>query len=168
MKLFKVDIHGLHGFTVGEDIIFTTKVIPLLEKVANSHEFQDAIMGYKFKGHAVARNHEIYNKFRSGVDKFNEEPDNDLDLLLTMYYSRRKVIGYTRKNTFHSWVNRRYYKYWLKSDKGFCKIVGNIIHEYFHNLGYTHKKYWNRSRKHTVPYAAGYLARDLARLFSEV
>lgn len=194
--MFKVEIHGLREFTVDQERIFVDEVKPLLEKVANSVMFKEFVTHYEWSylqrvgpwwrrrnsfetetffkksgnnslGFAFMENSLIYKEFISGADKFNSYPDNDLDLFLTSYYSRKNVIGYTFKGTFKTWVNRKFFVRRLRSKKGHCKILANIIHEYMHNLGYSHNVRWNSTRKHTVPYAYGRIAERVARFIIE-
>jgi hypothetical protein len=174
--MFKVEVRGLKDFTIAQEDVFLNDVIPLLEKVANSGLFKRLVLDYDqymegfkkpysskfFPDHS---NKEIYNLFMSGADKFNPEPDNDMDLFLTSYYSRKNVVGYTYPSTFKTWVNRKFFVRRLKSKNGHAKIIGNIIHEYMHNLGFSHNKRWNSTRKHTVPYAYGRIAEEVARWF---
>ncbi len=42
--------------------------------------------------------------------------------------------------------------------------AGHLMHEYCHYLKFTHRKKYNKRRKYTVPYAVGYLVRDLCSI----
>jgi len=181
-----IDVHGLRDFTEHESDIFMLKIVPLLERVANSTQFREKVLWYNyvytvyygswywrkkvtkvstgFKNNNGDSNKEIYDKFMSGVDEFNTVSDKDIDLFLTMYYSPRITVGYTYPSTFKTWVNSRFFKIWLKSKAGHCNIVGNVIHEYMHNMGYNHASRSNSTRKHTVPYAFGRIATEVARM----
>jgi len=185
MNKLAVDVHGLNNFTDEQQKIFMEEVVPLLEKVSGSTEFASRLQTYSydvytttgylwwkkktkkniwgFKKAKGATNTEIFEKFMSGIDQFNIGADNDLDLFLTVYYSPKGVIGYTYPSTFKTWVNSKFFAYWLKSKTGHCKIVGNIIHEYMHNVGYGHDYRNNPTRRHTVPYAYGRIASEVAR-----
>lgn len=163
-----VDVHGLVGFSDAEKKVFMEKVVPLLEKVVNSDEFKERVLEYSYFGNkgfvdnrGLARP-AIYRRFISGADKFNTAEDQDLDLFLSIFYSRRSTIGYTYPSTFKTWVNRRFFSWWLKSDTGRCNIIGNIVHEYMHNLGFDHAVRWNKLRDHSVPYAYGNIAKEIA------
>ena len=46
-----------------------------------------------------------------------------------------------------------------------ARAVGNIVHEYMHNIKYNHTVHWTPTRKDSVPYAYGYIARDTALRF---
>lgn len=180
-----VDVHGLRNFTEAEKQDFITKVLPLLQRAVNSDKFENKVKTYSYghwyksgpwwrrrkrwhdvqnfkRNNGYSREY-IYHLFKSGVDLYNPDPDHDLDLFLTAYYTRTNTIGYTYPSTYRTWVNRKYFGYWLQSPVGRCNIVGNIIHEYMHNLGFGHSSTWNSTRKHTVPYAFGYIARDVAK-----
>lgn len=162
-----VQIQGLGNFSKQEKEKFL-KAIELCKKVVNSKEFKQKIKGYKWTSGGVTyntfkkceglTNEEVYEKFMSGADKFHPEADRDIDLYTTLYYSRKGVVGYTYPNTFKTWINRKFF-----SSFNLAGIVGNIIHEYMHNMGFGHTSRYNSTRKHTVPYAYGYVARDIAQ-----
>lgn len=180
----RLHAHKLANFTYEQEDIFMTKVAPLLEKVVNSEEFKEEVLKYtweqrrrhgpwwrrrystaiihQFKKSNGKTNFQVYNELMSGADVHNTIADGDIDLYLTLYYSRKSVIGYTYPSTFKTWVNRKFFNRWLKSREGHCSIIGNIVHEYMHNLGYGHSFRWNSTREHTVPYAVGYIARSVA------
>jgi len=162
-----VEIQGMKNFSEKEKEKFL-KAIELCKKVINSKEFEQKITNYKwtsggvtyntFKKNEGLTNEEIFEKFMSGADQFNTEKDNDIDLYTTLYYSSRSTVGYTYPNTFKTWINRKFF-----SQFSLAGIVGNVIHEYLHNVGFGHSSGYNSTRKHTVPYAYGYVARDIAQ-----
>jgi len=186
MDRFVIDVHGLRDFSEYEKDKFMFEVVPLLEVVANSVDFRERVLWYNyrytiktgpwyrrrttvklsegFKGANGDSNSEIYEKFMSGADNHNMAKDKDLDLFLTLYYSARNVVGYTYTSIFKTWVNSKFFKVWLRSKSGQCNIVGNVIHEYMHNVGYGHAVKNNSTRKHTVPYAYGNIAAQVAKL----
>ena len=104
----------------------------------------------------------ILEKFMSGKDQFNKKADGDIDLYTTFYFSNNNTIGYTFGNTYKTWINKKFFLYRMETPEGRCKVIGNVIHEYMHNLGYSHSVRWNSSRQYTVPYAYGYIAEDVA------
>ena len=95
----------------------------------------------------------------SGADKFNKEADQDIDVYLTIYYSFKSTVGYTYPSTWWTWINRKFFSSFDESE-----VAGNVVHEYMHNLGYDH----NTAKDHnSVPYATGYLVRDLIKEFEK-
>jgi len=166
-KNLDVQIHGLDNFSKSEKEKFL-KAIELCKKVVNSKEFEQKIVNYQwtsggvihntFKKSEGLTNEEVFEKFMSGSDMFNPEKDSDLDLYTTLYYSRSSTIGYTYPNTFKTWINRKYF-----SSFSLAGIVGNIVHEYLHNVGFGHASKYNSTRIHTVPYAYGSIASNIAQ-----
>lgn len=106
----------------------------------------------------------IYKKFISGKDLYDQFEDNEMDVDVTLYYNRwTKTLGYTYPNTRKTWINMS--KIDVNEFEMMAQVIGNIIHEYMHNLGYGHTAYWTSNRENSVPYAYGYMARDLALEF---
>jgi hypothetical protein len=167
--LLTADVHKLVGFSNEQLRVMSTQVIPKLEEVWNSSEFARKMVYHSyddrlsFKENKGMSNQEIFNLFKSGKDKYNDSPDHDIDIYLTLYFSASNTIGYTYPNTFKTWVNKRYFNRWLRTDDGQANIIGNITHEAMHNFGFDHSRYWNSTRRFTVPYAYGYAARDIAQ-----
>lgn len=162
-----VDIEDLKGFSASEKEKFL-KAIKLCEKVINSKEFEQKITNYQwtsggvnynsFKNSEGLSNIEIFEKFKTGSDKFNKEADGDIDVYSTLYYSWKSTIGYTYPNTYKTWINKKFFNKFNEAE-----IIGNVIHEYMHNVGFGHAAKNNSTRQHTVPYAYGYIARDVAK-----
>jgi hypothetical protein len=103
-------------------------------------------------------NAEVYAKFISGADMFNPAKDEDIDLFLSLYYSRNNVVGYTNPSERMIHVNTKYFIDNLNSREGMADIVNNIIHEYMHKVGYDHSFFNSASRPYSVPYAMGDIA----------
>lgn len=80
---------------------------------------------------------QIYEQFMSGSDPYNPIEDQDIDIAVTLYYKNNRVIGYTYPNTFRTWLNRKFFA--IRASR-IPTICGNVVHEYMHNLGYTHKR----------------------------
>ena len=65
-----------------------------------------------------------------------------------MYYSLKRVLGYTYPKVKKEWINRRYMLSWNKCDLG--SLLG---HETDHKIGYEHDFNYNDQRKFSVPYS---------------
>ena len=152
--ILKVQLHSTTGFT-NKEIEKLNSAIGLLVRVVNSFEFKLAVLNTPLERTNGLTNREVYNKIMSGQDKYGES-DNDLDIKITMYYSSKRVIGYTYKGGLRSFINRRYFRIY-----GLDKIVENLIHEAMHNIGFTHKK--RKYSLDSVPYAVGRIAGNLTR-----
>lgn len=111
-----------------------------LERVLSSVMFRDEILKLT-KADKVGElsdwrgmpNLSLYNHITSGADRFDSNKDNVMDVFVDDYYSFKRVIGYTTLNSKYIYVNTKYF------DKRSNKLVGsNILHEYGHQLGFSH------------------------------
>lgn len=122
------------------------KGLELLELVINSKDFKDEILRAKFTETQGMTNRQVYDYIMSGRNLYFTEVDKEIEIHVSMYYSFRRVIGYTKPSTWWTYLNRRMFRRMSADD-----IAGNAIHEYCHNLGFSHYK-----RKRTsVPYQVG-------------
>ena len=144
----------------------------LVVDVFNSPEFERRIRGFSWQ-YDGAHHHDFKNPYvdgsycskgdlveliRSGADQYNPEKDEDIDIRVTYYYKRwSSAIGYTYPTTYATWINGKYFNQFAPSS-----IAGNIGHEYCHNLGFSHSFSNNPTRRYTVPYAVGYIVKDIA------
>jgi hypothetical protein len=152
MSNIKFEVHGTKNFSEKERQKFSL-ALKKAEEVMNSQEFKELVLLYPFDQANGYTNQEIYDMIMSGADKFNTMSDGDIDVQITLYYSWKRTIGYTYPSTWATWVNRRFFS---KFDSG--EIAGNVVHEYMHNMGFGHRT----AKDHdSVPYAVGYLVRDL-------
>lgn len=178
-KKLQVHIHNLVNFSEENRVLFEQLMLVCAD-VVSSEDFKERVLNYSwtssykkwFKRYYTTHdtfawnkgmaNEQVYNLFMTGADKFNPEKDGDLDLYLTLYYSRNNVIGYTYPNTFWTWANTKYFLNNLKTSRGRSYIIGNIVHEYMHNVGFDHAYRSTYDRPYTVPYAFGNIAGQVA------
>ncbi len=139
-----------------------------LEQILSSRSFKLEVENHKYKNKLQFKkndnksNSDIYILIQDGADEFNSEVDNTVDMVLCPYYSSKNVIGKTYSNRKEVWVNLKYYRD-RYNDFKISDMVGNILHEWIHNVGFGHASRYNRSRLYTVPYGVGYIARDIAK-----
>lgn len=65
-----------------------------------------------------------------------------------MYWTVRRVLGYTIEGVNKEWINRRYMMSWNRCDLG--SLLG---HETAHKKGYGHDFYYSPPRNFSVPYS---------------
>lgn len=116
---------------------------------------------YQFKKNRGKSNQEIYQIILDGADKYDTRIDNQLDVILCPWYKNKRTIGYTYSNRKEIWINFKYFRD-RYNNFGVPDMVGNMIHEWLHNANFSHSSKNNRTRKKTVPYGVGYIARDIA------
>ena len=156
--MFRVQIHDIRNATVEEKKAFRAAAIQLELELNNPDFWLQVAEVYNTwrykKPTAFTAYPQPFADFKemvlSGADKFNTEKDGDLDLLVTMYYSFAKVVGYTTPRTWYTWANRNIIEGF---DLG--ELAGHIAHEYLHNCGLGHP---NADRQ-SVVYQFGYLIR---------
>jgi hypothetical protein len=152
MEKLKFEVHGTKNFSDKERNKFNEALVKT-EHALNHKEFDRRILAHKFEQQNSKSNYEILLMLKSGADKFNTLSDKDLDVYITLYYSRKNTIGYTYPNTYWTWINRKFF-----SSFNHASIGGNVVHEYVHNLGFGHR---SPKDSNSVPYAIGYIVRDM-------
>lgn len=144
----------------------------LLDHAIHSESFRESVINYNWeddqgrKYHRFhmshnLRNSVVYNRIVSGKDIFEktQKPDGILDFELFPFLSRPSHKAYTKPNSKRIFINVS----WAKNSNE-LGILGNLIHEYCHNLGFGHSrngklvKYYT----HTVPYAISRLAMSVS------
>lgn len=137
------------------------QAVSIVEETINSAEFKRKVANPKhpftyLKNTDLKYPIDIYEHFMSGSDKFDTDRDGVMLVDVTLYLKKyARVIGYTYPSTYKTWFNTKY----MTLDF----LVGNLVHEYMHNLNYTHPFRRTATRKYSVPYQYGYIAGQIAR-----
>jgi hypothetical protein len=157
-----IKIESLSSFTSSEK----EKLSGVVDKcnfVINSKQFKQGYLELDLNKYdnQGKTNAQIYFEFMSGKDNYEDQPDKTINLHLKRYTTANpwsKVKGYTKKGTKFIFENSR----WIMRMKD-CSTCGHYVHEYHHNLGYSHpvKSRWPTS----VPYASGNLANEVCQEF---
>lgn len=105
-------------------------------------------------------NEEIYKILLEASEKLNPGIDHKMDLDLELYYSYKNTVGYTYPNVMRIWMNTKFFNVYTPSE-----VAGNVFHEWTHKLGFVHDAQYSVSRDASVPYALGYLIRDLGKQY---
>lgn len=77
-----------------------------------------------------------------------------------MYYQASSVVGYTSPSITYINVNTKFFNTYAAN-----QVAGNLFHEWLHKLGYSHDSSATAKRPYTVPYAIGYMVRDIGKSF---
>lgn len=128
------------------------KGLDLLQMIINSRQFKERVLAASFTETNGMSSEEIYSYLISGQNKFYDEVDHNLEIYTSMYFSWKRVVGYTYPSTVWTWLNRRVFRKMKPSS-----IASNCLHEYAHNCGWGHKK----KKSTSVPYQLGKVARVL-------
>ena len=81
----------------------------------------------------------------------------DIELYTSSWFGRG-TLGYTDINTKTIHINTRFYN----TAQPF-QIAMNMVHEWCHKMGFDHDSARTARRDFSVPYAIGYIVRDLAQ-----
>ncbi len=158
---FNIKVHDM-SFEREEKIY---ESVELLRKVFASPEFRTRILNHKFKGRKTFNwnrgltNQEIYQKILSGVEKLEPQKNNAMDVEIRLFTDMKStVLGYTKPQTKKIWMNTKYFN--EKTTP--IKLGSHLMHEWLHKLGFGHVRERCEDRKYTVPYAIGYIVKELA------
>ena len=145
------------------------KMLRVIEKIKiaiNSQEFKKRVLNYSYKKDEFSyyfrrsetrfSNEAIYQKITTGAEILLPEEDSEIDIDVTMYFENSSTVGFTRKSTIRTYVNSKFFNPY--SD---AQVSRNVVHEWMHKLGFTHSSNRTSLRRHSVPYAIGYIIEDL-------
>lgn len=145
----------LVGFTLEQE----EKMLDALERLklaVNSIRFEELVIAHSYQGEQVyidnngLSNTEVYQVIMDGAETLTPELDNEIDLVVNLYYSNNSTVGYTYENSKEIWINQKFFD--INSQ---AQIAGNILHEWTHKLGFKHDFYSTNTRNYSVPYAVG-------------
>lgn len=142
------------------------KAIEIIKKVIASNQFRSKVLNFTFQGkkqffeNKGLSNEEIYQKILEGSEDLKPDDDNQMDLELELYYSWTSTVGYTTPGAMKIYLNSKFYNPFTPSE-----VAGNVFHEWTHKLGFEHATNYSNERDSTVPYAIGYLIRDLGKQY---
>lgn len=156
----------LQGFSEEEEQKIY-RAISLLKTVVTSSDFKKAVMNksfnneFTYQDNAGLSNEKIYQKITEGRELVgsNTSANGIMDLELVLYRDdQSKTIGYTYPHISHIYMNQKY----LEKFEPY-QVANNLFHEWLHKIGFNHSVERTPEREHSVPYALGYLVKDMAR-----
>ncbi len=140
----------------------------MIEAIFNSEEFRQKVLLFRYDGveqfadNKGMSNQEIYDRLMTGAEVLNGVVDVQMDIDITLYRSSwfgRNTIGYTTADSPKIYSNTRFFYDFTPAD-----IAGNWTHEWVHKMGFGHDRRSTAKRPYSVPYAIGYIVRDMARI----
>lgn len=155
----------ISGFTKYQsELAKMNEAFRVIEAVVNSNEFKEKVINYVGKDgkRSYLRNNgltneQVYEAIMEGKELIGgAQTPGEMNFDVTRYMKFwSKVIGYTepgKSNTMY--VHGKFYKKFSPAE-----ISGNITHEWLHLCGFYHG---SAADHDSVPYAVGYIMRDLA------
>lgn len=147
------------------------EAITLIKKIVLSPDFKAAVLSksfnneFTFKDNAGLSNQEIYQKILDGKELVgsNTAANGIMDLELELYRDdESKTIGYTYPQISHVYINEKFLNRFRPYE-----VANNLFHEWLHKIGFDHSVERTPEREHSVPYALGYIVKDMARGISQ-
>lgn len=142
------------------------KAVEVVKLVVGTEEFRTKVINHVYNGtkqfadNGGKTNSQIYQSILDAAEKLRPVKNNVLDLEAELYYANNSVVGYTNPSVTQIWVNRKFFDQYDPN-----QVAGNLFHEWLHKLGYGHDSSATAKRPYSVPYAVGYMIRDIGKKF---
>jgi hypothetical protein len=142
------------------------KAIAIVKKVVATESFRTKVLNYTYSGSKQFANNggktnaQIYQSILDAAESLKPAKNNTMDLGVKMYYASNSVVGYTSTSISYINVNTKFFNTYAAN-----QVAGNLFHEWLHKIGYTHDSASTARRPYSVPYAIGYMIRDIGKSF---
>lgn len=156
-RRLRINVKSREGFTPAEVKLHESAMV-IVEMVVNSAEFKSRVQNRSYSTTTKSPT-QIYDHIMTGEEVLQKGKDYEIDAEIEMYSAETNTIGYTYQNTVKTWLNRVFASKYSEE-----QIAGNFIHEWLHKLGYQHS---SAKDYDSVPYAIGYLVRDMVKEFKK-
>lgn len=162
---FKTNVTYLSGFDSADENKYN-QAVAMVKKVVGTEAFRTAVLNHTYGGVKTfvqnngLTNAEIYQDILEAAETLQPAKNNTLDVGVKLYYTNNSVVGYTSPSYSHINVNTKFFdSYAINS------VASNLFHEWLHKLGYGHDSSATARRPYSVPYAIGYMIRDIGKKF---
>lgn len=161
---FKTNI-TLMNFTAAQTAKYNA-AIAIVKKVVATEAFRTKVLNFVYGGKKQFANNngltnsQIYQTILDAAEKLKPAKNNTMDLGVKMYYANNSVVGYTNPSITYINVNTKFFNTYTAN-----QVAGNLFHEWLHKIGYDHDSASTSRRPYSVPYAVGYIVRDLGKAF---
>ena len=140
--------------------------IALVKKVVATEAFRTQVLNHTYGGSKTYANNngltnaQIYQAILDAAERLTPAKNNVMDLGVKLYYENSSVVGYTSGSITYINVNTKFFDQF-----DLHQVAGNLFHEWLHKLGYGHDSAATTARPYSVPYAVGYMIRDIGKNF---
>ncbi|MFL5786349.1 MAG: hypothetical protein ACJ76H_17150, partial [Bacteriovoracaceae bacterium] len=157
------------GYLAGFDATSTAKynqAVAIVKKVVATEAFRDKVLNFTYNGvkefvqNNGLTNEQIYQDILEAAETLQPAKNNTLDVGVKLYYENTSTVGYTNGSITYINVNTKFFDTYQPNS-----VAGNLFHEWLHKLGYDHDSAATARRPYSVPYAIGYIVRDLGKNF---
>lgn len=162
---FKTNVDYLSGFS-SSDITKYNQAVALVKKVVATEAFRTKVLNHTYGGSKTfvqnngLSNVQIYQAILDAAEKLTPAKNNTLDVGVKLYYENNSVVGWTSPSITYINVNTKFFdSYAINS------VASNLFHEWLHKVGFGHDSSATARRPYSVPYAIGYMIRDLGKNF---
>lgn len=162
---FQTNVSYLAGFD-SQDIAKYNRAVALVKKVVATDAFRKAVLNHTYQGKKTyvqnngLSNAQIYQSILEAAEKLTPAKNNTMDVGVKLYYTNNNVVGYTSTGITYINVNTKYFDTYAINS-----VASNLFHEWLHKLGYGHDSAATARRPYSVPYAIGYMVRDIGKKF---
>lgn len=138
----------------------------ILRLVVATEEFRSKVLNHRYNGSKRFANNngysnaQIYQLILEGAEKLKPLKNNNVDMGVELYSANTNVIGYTYPNSTQIWVNTKYFNQYSAAG-----VAHNLMHEWLHKLGFGHDSEATARRPYSVPYAIGYMVKNIGQNF---
>ncbi len=142
------------------------RAVALVKKVVATEAFRTKILNHKYNGATQFANNngktnaQIYQSILDAAEKLTPSKNNTMDVGVKMYYTNNSVVGWTNTSITYINVNTKFFNNYTINN-----VAANLFHEWLHKVGYGHDSSSTTRRPYSVPYAVGYLIRDIGKSF---
>lgn len=155
---------SMMDFTSAQTVKYN-EAIAIVKKVVATEEFRSKVLNYNYNGTKMfstttKTNAQIYQSVLDAAETLKPAKNNIMDLGVKMYYEASTVVGWTNPSITYINVNTKFFDQFDANE-----VAGNLFHEWLHKLGYDHDSSSTARRPYSVPYAIGYLIRDIGADF---
>ena len=142
------------------------KAVSIVKKVIATESFRSKVLNYRYAGKTQFSNNEgktnaqIYQSILDAAEELKPIKNNTMDLGVKMYTAYNSVVGWTNPSISYINVNTKFFNQYTANE-----VAGNLFHEWLHKIGYGHDSSATSRRPYSVPYAIGYMIRDIGKSF---
>lgn len=162
---FKTNVSYLSGFDSADEVKYD-EAVAIVKKVVATEAFKTRVLNHTYNGVKTYANNnglsneQIYQSVLDAAEKLTPAKNNTLDVGVKLYYENNSVVGYTSGSITYINVNTKFFDQYAANS-----VAGNLFHEWLHKLGYGHDSAATAQRPYSVPYAIGYIIRDIGKNF---